>query len=85
MSMNIKSEAAHRMAAELAKLRGVSMTKVVTDALERELAEEKRRKTKEGRKEALLAIGRECRKHLPPGFSLQAAMDELYDEHGLPR
>ncbi len=47
MSLNIKSTEAHRLARELAQLRGVSLTHVVTEALREKLDREKLRRREE--------------------------------------
>ena len=43
-SMNIKNATAHRLATELSRLRGVSVTQAVADAVRHELEREKRRR-----------------------------------------
>jgi antitoxin VapB len=85
MSLNIKSEDAHRLARELAALTGESMTAAVTTAL-RERMERLRQSRKHGLSERLLAIGRDSAAHLSEE---QRSLDYdalLYDEKtGLPR
>ena len=85
MSLNIKSEDAHRLARELAALAGESMTAAVTTAL-RERMERLRQSRKQGLSERLLAIGRDSAAHLSEE---QRSLDYdalLYDEKtGLPR
>jgi antitoxin VapB len=85
MSLNIKSEDAHRLARELAALTGESMTAAVTTAL-RERMERLRQSRKQGLSERLLAIGRDSAAHLSEE---QRSLDYdalLYDEKtGLPR
>jgi len=85
MSLNIKSEDAHRLARELAALTGESMTAAVTTAL-RERMERLRQSRKQGLSERLLAIGRDRAAHLSEE---QRSLDYdalLYDEKtGLPR
>jgi antitoxin VapB len=82
MSLNIKSEQAHRLARELAQLTGESMTAAVEKAVEERL-ERVRGKSKEGMAEKLLKIARSSgplwRK---PYVSLE---ELLYDEKGLPK
>lgn len=79
MGMNIKSEEAHRLARELAKLTGESLTDAVTESLRLRL----RRIRREGKAERILVIGREiaARRKTP-----WPDIDELlYDERGLPK
>jgi antitoxin VapB len=84
MSLNIKSEDAHRLARELAALTGESMTAVVTTAL-RERMERLRRSRKHGLSERLLAIGRDSAPRFKEPYRSADHGDLLYDERGLPR
>lgn len=85
MSLNIKNEDAHRLASEIAKATGESLTEAVTTALAERL---ERLKTDEQRErqriiDEVMRITDEVQKHLvgPP-----IDIDEfLYDEHGLPK
>ena len=45
MSLNIKNDSAHRMATELASLRGTARSQAVTGAVHDNLEREKRRRT----------------------------------------
>ena len=83
MSMNIKSEEAHELATELARMRGVTVTRAVTDALRSEV--ERERKQRAGLAEELLRIGQRCAAHVTSPVSSQDHGAMLYDEHGLPR
>ena len=84
MGLNIKSEETHRLARELARLTGESMTAAVTEAV-RERLDRVRRERGGGLAERLLAIGKECAVHLKGPFRSIDHGDFLYDEHGLPR
>ena len=84
MSLNIKSEEAHRLAQELARLTGESMTAAVTQAM-RERLDRVRRERAVGLAERLLAIGKDCAAHLKEPFRTVDHGDLLYDESGLPR
>jgi antitoxin VapB len=85
MSLNIKSEEAHRLARELATLTGESMTVAVTEAI-RERVERLKRSKREGLSERLLAIGRDCAARLKEPYRSIDHGDLLYDEKtGLPR
>jgi antitoxin VapB len=83
--LNIKSPEAHRLARELAELRGVSMTNAVTEALREKLDREKHRRRNKSLSAELLEIGKRCAAHMkrPVKSSDHAAM--LYDSKGLPR
>jgi len=84
MSMNIKSEEAHRLARELARLTGESMTAAVTAAV-RERLDRLRREASNGLADRLLAIGKDCAVRLKEPFRSGDHGDLLYDERGLPR
>jgi antitoxin VapB len=84
MSLNIKSEDAHRLARELAALTGESMTAAVTTAL-RERMERLRRSRKHGLSERLLAIGHDSAPRFKEPYRSADHGDLLYDERGLPR
>ena len=85
MSLNIKDPEVHNLAAELARLRGVSMTKAVHDAVRHELTREMAERGKGGLAAELVEIGKRCAAHLrgPVSSADHAAL--LYDERGLPR
>jgi antitoxin VapB len=84
MSLNIKSEEAHRLAQELARLTGESMTTAVTEAV-RERLNRLRRERAAGLADRLLAIGKDCAAHLKEPFRSADHGELLYDERGLPR
>lgn len=82
MSLNIKDPEAHRLAQELAKETGQSMTRVVTEAL-RDRLHAIRQARRKASAEELIALAARCaelvkRPYLDHG-------DLLYDEDGLPR
>ena len=82
MSLNIKNEETHRLAAELASRTGVSISEAVSRAIKEQL---NRLESPEARAERLLAIGRECAARLPKHVLEMDINAELYDESGLPR
>ena len=84
MGLNIKSDEAHRLAEELARLTGESMTATVTEAL-RERLERVRRERNESLADRLLAIGKDCAPRLKEPFRSTDHGELLYDENGLPR
>ena len=84
MGLNIKNKEAHRLAEELAKLTGESMTAAVTIAL-RERLERVRREQSLSLADRLLKIGKDCAAHLKEPFRSVDHGDLLYDQRGLPR
>jgi antitoxin VapB len=84
MGLNIKNDEAHRLAEELARLTGESMTAAVTIAV-RERLERIRRERGESLAERLVAIGKDCAPRLKEPFRSADHGDLLYDERGLPR
>jgi antitoxin VapB len=84
MSLNIKSEKAHRLARELARLTGESMTAAVTQAV-RERLDRLSRDEATGLADRLLAIGKDCASRLKEPYRSADHGDLLYDELGLPR
>jgi antitoxin VapB len=84
MSLNIKSEKTHRLARELARATGESMTAAVEKAV-RERLERVRGAKKGGLAERLLKIGRECASHMKEPYLSIDHGEMLYDEKGLPK
>ena len=84
MSLNIKSEEAHRLAQELARLTGESLTAAVTEAV-RERLDRVRCERTVRLADRLLAAGKDCAAHLKEPFRTVDHADLLYDETGLPR
>ena len=83
MSLNIKNEEAHQLAAALAELTGETLTKAVTEAL-RERLERIRKQRRKATAAELLDIGRRCAAHCKEPVSSLDHGDFLYDERGLP-
>lgn len=84
MSLNIKSEKTHRMAKELARLTGESMTAAVDEAV-RERLDRVKGNSKEGLAERLLQIGKECAAHMKEPYKSIDHGELLYDEKGMPK
>lgn len=83
MSLNIKSDDAHRLARQLAAVSGTSMTSAVEDALRRRLAEVEqndRRRQARVLLEEIWAGMSEADK-----AAIRQAQEDLYDDAGLPR
>ena len=85
MSLNIKNPETCRLASELARLTGETMTGAITVALRERLAREKRERSVEARVQKLRTIAERCAKLLGPGPSAVEHGDMLYDERGLPK
>jgi len=85
MSLNIKNQDAHVLAAQLARLRKVSLTRAVTDAVRHELEREKARRRRDTLAQQLVEIGKRCAAHVSGGVSSADHAGMLYDSHGLPR
>ena len=82
MGMNIKSEKAQRLARQLAKETGQSMTAAVEQALEAEIARLHRERDIAERKRRIREIV-ESFGPVPPGVTSDHS--DLYDELGLPK
>ena len=82
MHLNIKNDEAHKLATELARLTGESLTSAVTQALRDRLARERRRRNVDAIAARLMKIGGRYATLPDTGRS----PDEIlgYDEHGLP-
>lgn len=82
MSLNIKDPETHRMAQELARLTGQSMTRVVNDALRDRLKAIERAKGRASLEE-LMAIARQSAALVKGPYLDHGEL--LYDENGLPK
>ena len=85
MSLNVKNEETCRLAGELARLTGETMTGAITVALRERLERERHERSVEARVQRLRAIANRCAKLLGPGPSAVEHGDVLYDDRGLPR
>lgn len=84
MGLNIKNEEAHRLAQELARVTGESMTAAVTTALRERLARV-REKDGDGLLERLRAIVDDCAPRWKEPVRSIDHGDLLYDDKGLPK
>jgi antitoxin VapB len=84
MGLNIKNKETYRLAEELAKLTGESMTTAITVAV-RERLERLRQQRNVSLADRLLAIGKDCAAHLKEPLRSGNYDDLLYDQRGLPR
>ncbi len=83
MSLNIKDEATHRRARELARLAGETMTRAVDRAIGERLERIRKTRNRTALAERLLKIGRDCARL--PVLDKRSADDMLFDEKGLPK
>ena len=84
MSLNIKNNETCRLADELARLTGETMTGAITVALRERLAREKSHRSAEALARELHVIGQRCASLLGPGPAAAEHGKLLYDEQGLP-
>ena len=84
MGLNIKNPETHRLAEELARRTGESMTAAVTIAV-RERLDRVRREQGSSLAERLVAIGQDCARRLKEPFRSADHDKLLYDDRGLPR
>jgi antitoxin VapB len=84
VALNIKSEEAQKLARELARLTGQSVTAAITEAV-RERLDRVKSERGSGLAERLVRIGKDCAAHLQEPFRSADHGDLLYDEKGLPR
>lgn len=84
MALNIKNERTQKLARELAKLTGESVTGAITESL-RERLDRVREKDGAGLADRLLEIGRDCAAHLKEPYRTVDHGELLYNEKGLPR
>ena len=81
--LNIKNPEARRLAAELSRMTGESMTEVVTNSLRQRLDALHSARRKEGLAERLMEIGRRAAEL--PVLDPRDPDGILYDEFGLPK
>lgn len=84
MSLNLKSDEAHRLAQELSQVTGESMTTAATVAM-RERLDRLQAGKRGSLAERLLAIGKDCAPRLKGRYRTIEHGDLLYDDRGLPR
>jgi antitoxin VapB len=84
VTLNIKNKEAHRLAAELARITGESLTAAVTTAIRQRLDRVKQEKAP-SLADRLLEIGRDCAARLEEPVRSADRADLLYDERGQPR
>ncbi len=86
MALSLKNEETERLARELARQTGESLTQAVTLAVKERLERQQKASKREGRMEWLDRITKETAAIMNDGRSSKELMDELYDpETGLPK
>ena len=85
MGLSIKNEETCRLARELARLTGDTITGAMTAALRERLEREQRLRHADTLARDLHAIGQRCTGLLRPGPAAVDHGDLLYDGRGLPR
>ena len=84
MALNIKNRRTEKLARELSRLTGETMTAAVTEALQ-ERVDRLQGAEADGLANRLLKIGKECAAHLRSPFRTADHAALLYDEKGLPQ
>lgn len=84
MSLNIKNDEAHRLAKELARLTGESMTEAVTTSLKQRL-ESLKKDAPEELAAKILNLSVDCQDRWKEPWASSQHEDLLYDELGLPK
>lgn len=87
-ALNIKDAEVAKKARRLAKLKGTSITAAVSDALDASLknAEHKTKLDRELREREVDEIVRRFQASIPPDApSYEEIMEDMYDEHGVPK
>ena len=84
MGLNIKNEETQKLARELARLTGESLTAAITEAV-RERLDRVRSEHGAGLAERLVKIGKDCAVHLQEPFRSVDHGELLYNDKGLPR
>lgn len=85
MALSLKNVETERLAKELARRTGESITRAVTVAIKERLAREEKASKKEGRMEWLNELTKRTAAIMNDGRTSKQLMDELYDETGLPK
>jgi len=84
MALNIKNEETQKLAHELSRLTGESLTAAITEAV-RERLDRVRSQRGRGLADRMLKIGKDCAAHLHEPYRSVDHGELLYDEKGMPR
>ncbi len=85
MAFNIKNEEAHKLARQLAKMTGETMTQALIKALRAQIERTRKERGAGGLAERLMKISRECAPLWKEPYRSTDHGDLLYDEKGLPK
>lgn len=85
MSLNIKNDETCKLASDLARLTGETITGAITVALRERLERECRSRGVENRARRLRTIAERCAELMGPGPSAIEHGDLLYDKQGPPK
>ena len=85
MNLNISDAETCRLADELARLTGETVSGAVTIALRERLERERRKRDASALAQELHAVGQRCAALLAPGPAAVEHGDIVYDELGLPK
>lgn len=85
MSLNIKNTEAHRLASEIARLTGETLTEAVTQALRERAERLKGRKFDQAKFDAMMRIAHDIASRMSPEAKALDIDELLYDENGLPK
>ena len=85
MSLNIKNPEAHKLAADIAKLTGETLTEAVTQALRERAERLKTKKFDQKKFDELMRIADDMASRMTPEQKALNIDELLYDEMGLPK
>ncbi|MBI4902397.1 MAG: type II toxin-antitoxin system VapB family antitoxin [Acidobacteria bacterium] len=85
MTLNLKNPEVHRVASELARMRRVSITQAVLDAVRKDLERELQSQHSRSLAEELVEIGQRCASNIRPRMKSSDHGRLLYDRKGLPK
>jgi antitoxin VapB len=81
--LNIKSDHAYAVANKLSEMTGLSLTTVVTTALDQFLEREERARDRQAKIERIMALAAEIKAHMDPDATSDHSW--IYDEDGFPK
>jgi antitoxin VapB len=85
MALNIKNETTYRLARQLSRLTGESLTAAITKALQERLERLQTPAAQEAMVSDLLSLGQDCAHRLKQPYNTVEHGELLYDERGLPK
>jgi hypothetical protein len=85
VSLNLKNQRAHELAAQLSELTGETLTTTVIRALEERLEQERRRRGQKTTAERILEFADRFARGMPRSCGSADHASLLYGEDGLPR